>query len=68
MKLIVNEENIPAEIWRRNEKEVKKVFITDKQVVKVSFDPDGKLADTDDANNVFPKQPAASRFDRFDEK
>ena len=64
----VQEEYIPAEIWRRNEKEVRKVFITDKQVVKVSFDPDAKLADTDAANNVFPRQPAASRFDRFDEE
>lgn len=63
----VQEEYIPAEIWRRNEKEIRKVFITDKQVVKVSFDPEGKLADTEDANNVFPRQPAASRFDRFDE-
>ncbi|MFZ6664028.1 M1 family metallopeptidase [Peijinzhouia sedimentorum] len=64
----VQEEYIPAEIWRRNETEVRKVFITDKQVVKVSFDPDAKLADTDAANNVFPRQPAASRFDRFDEE
>ncbi len=62
----VQEEYIPAEIWRRNEREVKKVFITDKQVVKVSFDPNGKLADTDDSNNVFPKQASSSRFDKFD--
>jgi len=58
-------ENIPAEIWRTNENEVSKVFIKEKEVASIAFDPKGELADVDDNNNTFPKKAAESKFDQF---
>lgn len=58
-------ETIPAEIWRTNENLVKKVFIKDKEVAGVVFDPNGALADVETANNSFPKKTRSSRFDQF---
>jgi hypothetical protein len=51
-------DKIPAEIWRVNESEAKKIFIKNKEVVSVVFDPKNELADTDTSNNVFPKKVA----------
>ncbi|HYG02190.1 MAG TPA: M1 family aminopeptidase, partial [Chryseosolibacter sp.] len=58
-------ERIPAEIWRINENEVKKVFIKDKEVVNITVDPNFELADVDINNNVFPKKDVKSKFDQF---
>lgn len=59
-------ERIPAEIWRRNESEVTKLFVKDKEVDSVLFDPFKELADVDMENNVFPnKNKRDSRFDKF---
>jgi hypothetical protein len=58
-------ELIPAEIWRYNENGAAKVFMKDKEVVKIVLDPDKKLADTDNQNNVYPRQQTATRFDQF---
>ncbi|WP_079687774.1 M1 family metallopeptidase [Ohtaekwangia koreensis] len=58
-------ENIPAEIWRTNENEVSKVFIKEKEVASIAFDPKGELADVDDNNNTFPKKATESKFDQF---
>ena len=59
-------ERVPAEIWRRNESEVTKLFVKDKEVDSVLFDPFKELADVDMENNVFPnKNKRDSRFDKF---
>ncbi len=59
-------EKIPAEIWRRNENQVTKLFVKDKEVDSVVFDPFKQLADVDMENNVFPnKNKRDSRFDKF---
>lgn len=59
-------EHIPADIWRKNESKVGKVFILDKKVVAVEFDPRMKLGDADDENNIYPRLGGSnSRFDRF---
>lgn len=59
-------EKIPAEIWRRNESQVTKLFVKDKEVDSVVFDPFKQLADVDMENNVFPsKSKRDSRFDKF---
>ena len=58
-------EYIPAEIWRTNENEASKVFIKDKEVTNITFDPNAALADVDESNNVFPKKVAESKFDQF---
>jgi len=59
-------ERIPAEIWRRNEQQVTKLFVKEKEVDSVVFDPFKQLADVDMENNVFPpKSKSSSRFDKF---
>lgn len=58
-------ETIPAEIWRRNENVVTKVFIKEKEVVNIVLDPGFELADVNMNNNVFPKKVTESRFDKF---
>lgn len=58
-------EKIPAEIWRINENEVKKVFLKEKEVTNVVIDPDGATADTNLNDNVFPKKPVETKFDQL---
>ena len=60
-------DRIPAEVWRRNEYNVKRTFIKDKEVAKVNLDPNFEFADTDMKNNSFPKVEEASEFDAFKE-
>ncbi len=61
-------DRLPAQIWRRNEYEVKEVFIKEKEVKTVNLDPNFEFADTDMSNNVFPKSDTTSEFDGFKSK
>ena len=56
---------IPAEIWRRSEVNVSKVFILDKEVVSFRLDPQLETADTDLYNNAWPRELIPSRYDLF---
>ncbi|MEP5610674.1 MAG: M1 family metallopeptidase [Cyclobacteriaceae bacterium] len=58
-------DKIPAEIWRKNEREVTKVFMKEKQVTKIVIDPDKTTADTYVEDNVFPRTESADRFEKF---
>ncbi len=58
-------ERIPAEIWRLNEKEVKKVFVKEKEVTNIVIDPNQETADVNQGDNVFPKKPTANKFDQL---
>ena len=58
-------QTIPAEIWRYNEIQAKKVFAFDKEVTQVTLDPEEKTGDTDINNNTFPKREVLSKFERF---
>lgn len=60
-------EQIPAEIWRSNENEVKKVFVKNKEVVNITIDPDEATGDTEIANNHFPKREDKSKLEEFKE-
>ena len=55
----------PAEIWRRNNKAVSKMIITEKTIGSVTLDPFLETADVDLSNNSYPPQIAKSRFDIF---
>ena len=59
---------IPAEIWRRSETEVSKVFMFDKEVVAIRLDPFLETADTDLNNNSWPEEREPTRFDLFKQK
>jgi hypothetical protein len=59
---------IPAEIWRRSELEVSKVFMFDKEVLAIRLDPFLETADTDLNNNSWPEERAPTRYDLFKKK
>jgi hypothetical protein len=58
-------EKLPAEIWRLNEKEIKKVFVKEKEVTRVVIDPTGETGEVNANDNVFPKKPTDSKFDQL---
>ena len=58
-------EKIPAEIWRKNEQQVVKVFVKDKEVVNINLDPEEMTADVDVSDNAFPRVEEESRFEQF---
>jgi len=47
---------IPAEIWRRNNEVVSKMFITEKPIKQIALDPRGETADAAVVNNFFPRR------------
>jgi hypothetical protein len=59
---------IPAEIWRKNSVAVEKLLVTSREITRLTLDPHGELPDTDLSNNVWPPQPAKSRFQLFKEE
>jgi len=60
-------ERIPAQIWRKNENRVTKLFMTNKKAVSIKLDPMRETADIDETNNVWPKgaEPEVSKFAIF---
>ena len=61
-------QTIPAEIWRKNNAQVTKIIVTKKPVISFVLDPFLQTADTDLSNNSFPRQPATSRFELFQQQ
>lgn len=57
----------PVQIWRKNDKTVSKVIPTNKEIVKITLDPDLETADVDVDNNSWPKEVAKSEFEEFKE-
>ncbi|MEJ7736531.1 MAG: M1 family metallopeptidase [Chitinophagaceae bacterium] len=58
-------DRIPAQVWRKDESAVSKVFMKKKQVVSVRLDPMRETADINVQNNSWPKVDAPSRFTMF---
>ncbi len=60
-------ENItyPPEIWRKNDKEVKRVIASEKEITGIVVDPRAETADIDVTNNAWPKKEQESDFDKF---
>ena len=58
----------PAQVWRKNDKEVRKVITSDKKIVAINLDPDKETADIDTRNNSWPKVEEKSDFDKFKSK
>ncbi len=56
---------IPAEIWKRSEVEVTKVFACNKEIVSIALDPFLETADVDLSNNNWPPKSMPSRFEMF---
>ena len=58
----------PAQVWRKNDSEVRKVLTSDKKIVSIKLDPDEETADIDTSNNSWPKVENKSDFDKFKSK
>ncbi|NVK25444.1 MAG: aminopeptidase, partial [Gammaproteobacteria bacterium] len=58
---------IPAEIWRRTPKAVKRLVVTDKEkeLVSVQIDPQWETADVDIENNMYPRRIIPSRVEAY---
>ena len=59
------EYRIPAEIWKRNNYDVTKVFPLAKEVIKVEVDPHLETADTEIYNNHWPRMVQPTRFELY---
>ncbi|MDP5140259.1 MAG: M1 family peptidase, partial [Spirosomaceae bacterium] len=56
----------PAEIWRTNDAEITKTVATAKRVKKFILDPFFEIADIDESDNMFPREPAQpTKFELF---
>ncbi|UCE95006.1 MAG: M1 family metallopeptidase [Flavobacteriaceae bacterium] len=64
----VEDKYYPAEIWRFNDKEVKKVLGTEKRITGIKIDPNGLTADVNPDNNSWPKEESDSKFESFKKK
>ena len=58
-------ERIPAQIWRKNENKVTKVFVTNKKATGIKLDPMRETADIDESNNSWPKATEPSKVAIF---
>ena len=59
---------LPAQIWRKNENKVTKVFLTNKKAVAIKLDPMRETADIDESNNSWPNIAEPSKFTLFKTK
>jgi len=61
-------ERMSAYIWRKNEKNVTKAFIKDKEVESIIMDPYLETSDIDTKNNQWPKAGSSTKFEIFKNK
>lgn len=61
-------DRIPAQVWRLNEKAIKKFFMKDKEVASIKLDPMRETADIDESNNSWGSMPEPSKFAVFKQK
>ncbi len=61
-------ERIPAQIWRKNEGHVTKLFMKDKEVASIRLDPNRETADIDTSNNSWPTAVVETKFQVFKAK
>ncbi len=57
--------SIPAQIWRHDGRSVNKLFMTDKELLRVELDPKRQTADVERSNNHWPPKLEPSRFKLF---
>ncbi len=56
---------IPAEIWRRDSKNVTKLIVRDRKIESITLDSKHQTADADHDNNTFPPQISKSRIEMY---
>lgn len=61
-------DRISAYIWRKDEKQVVKTFVKNKQVKSIQLDPLKETADIQEGNNVWPAEQAPTKFELYKAK
>jgi hypothetical protein len=61
-------ERIAVQIWRKNENNVSKVFVKDKEVTNILIDPMKETADINETNNVWPVTDIPTKFQLYKAK
>ena len=64
----IERKKYPAQVWRKNDLEVRKVLTSNKKILSIKLDPDKETADIDVSNNSWPKEESNSDFDNFKSK
>ena len=64
----IERKKYPAQVWRKNDLEVRKVLTSNKKILSIKLDPDKETADIDVSNNSWPKVESNSDFDNFKSK
>lgn len=59
---------VPVDIWRSNGDQVAKLFVSEKEIVRMELDPYRQTADTDSSNNHWPPRLVPSRFKLYKSK
>ena len=60
--------HLPPEVWAKDARDISRLFMTKKPVVRMEIDRIQGLADAERYNNVWPAEPAQSRFKLFKKK
>ena len=58
-------DRIPAQIWRKNESKVTKVYVKDKEVKSIKLDPMRETADINENNNTWGTIAEPSKFQLY---
>jgi hypothetical protein len=61
-------DRIPVQIWRKNENNVVKTFLKDKEVSSIKLDPMRETADINERNNVWPAIDVPGKFQLYKAK
>lgn len=60
-------QKIPAEIWKKDNYHISKVFVSEKEIIAIQLDPALETADTDVSNNSWPRKVEPTRFELYQE-
>ncbi|HEY9341841.1 MAG TPA: M1 family peptidase, partial [Hanamia sp.] len=58
-------EKIPAQVWRKDENKLVKVFFKNKEVSSIKLDPMRETADIDESNNYWPVKEIPTKFEIY---
>ena len=64
----VQRKTYPAQVWRKNDNEVRKLITSDKKISEIVLDPEKETADIDTRNNSWPRNIEGTDFDKFKSK
>jgi len=62
---VKEEIRLPAEIWRRSPRQVKKLLVAENKIINILIDPMQETADVNIENNYYPRRIIPSRIESF---